>query len=165
MGYFIDFSLFIYDCIYINNEKCKFTYISDSKDYKNIISDFLKKIVKMSINNKFIDDLLTDNKVKEENNFHDIQFIQREKIAHILSQKNNDKDWLQQNIIDCYNIFQIKINNYEKRKLFFILDLKNKIVKPLFLDINHLIHLNKKKEKNNKYKICLVCDKLCTSNP
>ncbi|WP_375317801.1 hypothetical protein [Spiroplasma endosymbiont of Virgichneumon dumeticola] len=119
----------------------------------------------MSINNKFIDDLLTDNKVKEENNFHDIQFIQREKIAHILSQKNNDKDWLQQNIIDCYNIFQIKINNYEKRKLFFILDLKNKIVKPLFLDINHLIHLNKKKEKNNKYKICLVCDKLCTSNP
>lgn len=129
MGYLIDFSLFVYDYIYINNEKCKFTYISDSKRYHEIIADFFKKMNKISINDKFINDLLNNNKVKEENNFHDIKSIHKEKIAYVLSEKNNDIDWLQQNIIDSYNIFQIKI------------------IKPLFLDINHLIYPDKKKEK------------------
>lgn len=92
-------------------------------------------------------------KLNEKHHFHSLELCYRKNIS-LLYENTETEEWIKQNILDCDFIYQRNIKD-EKRRIFFILDKNNKIIKPLFLDLNHLI-IPMKKYKNT-FLNCFIC--------
>lgn len=140
MNYLIDFSLFYYKCgdLYKDTE-LKFSYYTDL-DISNL-QDIIRQMINMFTDicnqlNYF--DKLTE----KEHNFHSLE-IQHKKNIGLLYEASQTQEWIQQHILDCDFIYQRNIKD-NKRRIFFILDREQKIIKPLILDLNHLIYNDKK---------------------
>lgn len=153
MKFGIDLSWFYYQCKNFHYEnKLEFTYATDLniyglQDINRIVINTLKQ---MSKNEKFFANLNTEDK------FHKVDLNKRQILGRILKDYGEDEKNIQQNIIDCDYIYQIQIKD-NKRRLFFIFDQEHNVIKPLIIDLNHLIY--KMHKFKNHYQNCLICFK------
>ncbi|MCL8209823.1 hypothetical protein [Spiroplasma attinicola] len=135
MKFLIDFSWFYYQCKNFRYKgNLEFTYATDLdiqglQDVNKIVINTLKS---MSKDESFFESRTTEDK------FHKIELQERQILGRILKDYGEEESNIQQNIIECEYIYQIKIKD-NKRRLFFIFDKEHSIIKPLIIDLNHLI--------------------------
>lgn len=151
MSFLLDLSWFHYKCIDFSDKNFYFTYATDldieGLQHINILLFYT--LQKICDNPDFFNQL--DPTLDK---FHPVDDITiRVRIGSIFQKYGKSKEWIQQNIVDCDYIYQIKIKD-NKRRLFFILDKNNGIVKPLVIDLNHAIYRGSQK---NNYKNCFIC--------
>lgn len=155
----IDFSLFQYQCIKSEKGSETFTYKTDENAAKKInqeIFNLLKQITKVDDIKQLLFSTKHDHEVK------DLQ--KRNLILNIFKDFGHKNEFIDQKIGNT-PIYQRKISG--ERRLFFITERKeiNKkeeiiIIKPLFIDVNHVIYNNPKFQK--KFNRCSVClEKKC----
>lgn len=155
MRTFLDFSLFQYKCINFDKNDIHFTYKSKESRVKQLNKDFFYYLNEISLSTNFAGDFM----YKSHN--HPIDNEKKELIFKILKRFGVSDDNIEQKY-DSTLIWQIKIKN--SVRLFFIIDKipnsSNSIIKPILLDINHVIYNDSKFSK--KYELCWVCyDKKC----
>ncbi|MBE4704009.1 hypothetical protein [Spiroplasma platyhelix] len=157
----IDFSLFQYKCIKSNKGSEIFTYKTDENSVKKInqeLFDFLKQI---SETNTILKTLFN------KKNDHEVKSLEKRNLIIDIFKDFGYKDEFIDQKIGNASIYQTKTKS--ERRLFFILENKEItkkekiiIIKPLFLDINHVIYNNPRFQKI--FNTCLICWKTKCTN-
>lgn len=155
----IDFSLFQYKCIEINQGNEIFTYKTDENTAKKINRELFDTFKNLTTTRNIINDLFG-----KKNNHEVRESKQRDLILNIFKSFGFKDGYIDQ-YIGSNSIYQTKTKG--ERRLFYLietLDLpkndKKIILKPLFLDVNHVIYNNEHFPKN--FQVCVVClEKKC----
>lgn len=157
----IDFSLFQYKCIEINQGDEFFTYKTDENTAKKINHELFDTFKRLTTSENILKDFLN------KTNNHEVKQLKQKNFILKIFKSFGFKDLYINQYIGNNSIYQIKTNG--ERRLFFIIKnieliKKDKIIiiKPLFLDVNHVIYNNEHFQKN--FQICSVClEKKCRS--
>lgn len=150
MKVIIDKSLFKEKCIFYEidyEDKIIFTFKTDDKIINKISKKFdyfIIQIKKWKNINKFNSNFVSDKDIKH-----------RRLIYEILEKLGIDEDLMEQEI---YENLIYKIEVWEQIRMFFLCENTTEkiIIKPLFLDLNHVIFNDNNFIK--KYDICWICN-------
>lgn len=150
----ISFSLFQYKCIEFIKDQEIFTYKTDSKVVTEINKEFFSCLQNLNNSENILRDLFS------KKNSHSVKETEKINLIIKIFESFGFKNAYIEQYIGSRPIYQIKIKS--ERRLFFILetkeiDSKEKIIiiKPLFLDINHVIYNDKRFPKT--FNTCLIC--------
>jgi len=150
----IDFSLFQYKWIEINQDNETFTYKTDENTAKKINHELFDTFKKLNASENILNDLFG------KRNNHEVREAKQRDIILKIFKSFGFKDEYIDEYIGSNSIYQTKTKG--ERRLFYIIETlklpkndKTIILKPLFLDINHVIYNNEHFPK--KFQVCVVC--------
>lgn len=160
MNAVISFSLFQYKCIEINQGEELFTYKTDEKTAKKVTQELFDIFKILTDSEKIIKELFS------ERHSHKVNLEKRNLILKIFKNFGFKEPYIDQYIGDSV-IYQKQTKG--KTRLFFIIETKKitekellRIIKPLFLDVNHVIYNDPSYQKN--FHTCAVCwQQKCTA--
>ncbi|MBH8623394.1 hypothetical protein [Spiroplasma poulsonii] len=154
MKVIVDSSLYKENCIFYEidyENKIIFTFKTDDKIVNKITkkyNDFINKMKKGKNINKLNSNFVSNKDIEH-----------RRLIYEILGRLGIDEDLIEQEI---YENLIYKIEVWKQIRMFFLCEntIEKIIIKPLFLDLNHVIFNDNNFIKN--YNICWICkEKIC----
>jgi len=162
----INYKNFLFKCVNLPNGKndYEFTYKTEGNRIATIIAAFFELMKEFGNSKNFKQDF-----EKSQRNFHAVEAQHQinliEKIYEKCGYNEKQVNELTQNSV----IFQIVLKD-KKTRLFFLKEVSannsDLVIKPLFIDANHLIYSDEGKDNqhDNKYGPCLVCHKTACDN-
>lgn len=154
----INYKKFLFQCINLPGGKndYEFTFKTEPNRIAAVIAAFFELMREFSNSQNFKQDF-----EKKSRRFHSVKTSRQIDLIGKIYKKCGYNERQLDELIQNSVIFQIVLKD-KKTRLFFIKevdDADNLVIKPLFIDANHLVYSDKGKnnQHDNKYGPCLVC--------